>query len=135
MATDFASLYVNALQDLGQPPSAADGWVGDPGDVPVALADLYRVAGLHPLNRSHHRVLLPDELRRERDTRVVFAVENQEAVVWAYDIADPSDDPEVWQGHPSSTGNAIDAWYSEDMTLSSFIISMWRWLAAADEAH
>ena len=134
VVTDFASIYVGTLEDLGRPPSAADGWDGNPGDVPPSLSELYRVAGLHPLNRFHHRLLLPDELERH-DTRVVFAVENQETIVWGYDISEPSDDPLVWQGHPSATGDAIDAWYSEDMTLSSFITAMWRWLAAPDEAH
>ncbi len=127
-ATDFTSVFEAALEDLGRPTDATHRWEGKFAGVPPALAALYRVAGGHPLNQSHHRLLLPHGLKRH-GTKVVFAIENQETVVWAYDSADTSDDPGVWQGQPApGDGRVIEAWFSEERTLTVFIVSMWRWL-------
>lgn len=74
-------------------------------------------------------MLPPDELKRD-DGKVVFAEENQQVVVWAFDAADTVEDPQVWQGQAGSgdTGDAM-VWYREEETLSSFMVSMWRWVA------
>ena len=72
---------------------------------------------------EHHRLLPPEELD-EHAGKVVFAVENQEVVVWAFDRDDPSDDPLVWQGQPSGE------WYSEEASLSRFMVGMWEWIVA-----
>lgn len=71
---------------------------------------------------AHNRILQPDQLR-VIDDKVVFAEENQNVVVWGYDVGSTQDDPEVWQGQPLGGDHE---WYREDVTSSRFLIEMIR---------
>lgn len=125
---EFAARYRAALDDLGHPADATHGLTGPfPDWLPRSLEDLYRVAGNHPLNSTHNRLIPPDELMTH-DRRVVFAEENQQVVVWAFDADGPDDDPLVWQGQPDSDDPESLTWYSEEQPLSDFIIDMWGWV-------
>lgn len=125
---EFAAKYLSALYDLGHVVEPSHGVAGQVPDwLPPALGELYRIAGMHPINRTHHRLLLPDELER-RNGRVVFAEENQQVVVWAFDVEDQEDDPIVWQGQPEPAEPTGFVWYSEEQPLSAFVIEMWSWL-------
>ena len=128
---NFTEVYRTALDDAGQPADSSHGWEETLPDIPEALAALYRLAARHPLNQAHNRLLLPDELEVQGQ-RTIFAKENQEAVVWAYETSEASADPPVWQGHPDGRKGSISAWYPEDATVSEFMVSMWRWLAEPD---
>lgn len=99
--------------------------------LPQSLRELYRVAGNHPLNRVHHRLLSPDELERD-DERVVFAEENQQVVVWGFDADEEAADPLVWQGQPNVDEATGLVWYPEDQTLSEFLLSMWTWITIGE---
>ena len=131
-AGEFAARFLAALDDLGQPADPSHRLAGSiPDWLPLSLRELYRVAGNHPLNHVHHRLLLPDELERD-DKRVVFAEENQQVVVWAFDVAERAADPLVWQGQPDRDGATGLRWYPEDRTLSGFIIAMWKWITTGE---
>lgn len=125
---EFADLYRSTLADLGVPAGDSHQLTGEfPPFLPQSLADLYSVAGHHPINGMHNRLLLPDQLQR-RDGKVIFAEENQQAVVWAFREADAARDPEVWQGQPAAGGfDEGIVWYSEESPLSRFIVKMWTW--------
>lgn len=129
---EFAARYLSVLDDLGQPADPSHRWVGSiPVWLPPSLRELYRVAGNHPLNRVHHRLLPPDELERD-DMRVVFVEENQQVVVWAFDTHDRAADPLVWQGQPDPDEATGFVWYPEDRSLSEFMISMWKWILTGE---
>lgn len=126
----FTPRFLAALEELGQPADRTHRTNDEvPNWVPLALRELYLVAGNHPLNRAHNRLLPPDELKPD-DGRVVFAEENQQVVVWAFETVDTAADPMVWQGQPDDAAGFV--WYSEDRTLSEFIISMWNWIVTGD---
>ncbi len=129
---EFAPRYLAALDDLGYPAGPSHGLKDSiPDWLPRSLDELYRVAGNHPINRMHHRLLPPDEIEAH-DKRVVFAEENQRVVVWAFDADDGSDDPLVWQGQPDPDDSPGLVWYPEDRTLSDFIIEMWTWITSGE---
>lgn len=122
---DFATWYAEALEEVGltlRPADAID--QPDRSDLPASLRGWYRIAGNSPLNSAHNLIFSADQLR-EHDGKVIFAEENQEVVVWAYEAGDTDHDPEVWQGQPDPTGHAL-TWYSEELQLSRFLIEMLR---------
>lgn len=128
----FALRFLAALEELDQPADPTHRMNDEvPNWVPLVLRELYLVAGNHPLNRAHHRLLRPDELK-PNDGRVVFAEENQQVVVWAFETTDTAADPMVWQGQPDPDDATGFVWYSEELTLSEFVISMWRWIVTGD---
>ena len=133
MATGaFTRRYLSALEDLGEPADSSHRLAGPLHDwLPLSLKELYRIAGNHPINCVHHRLLLPDEIERQ-DNWVVFAEENQQVVVWAFDQADHADDPLVWQGQPDPSDAARLVWYPEDRALSDFMIEMWTWIKSGE---
>lgn len=129
---EFAEKYRAVLEQLGQPVEPSHGMAGTlPRWLPRSLRELYRVAGNHPLNRVHHRLLPPDDLVHD-DKRVVFAEENQVAVVWAFESEERSDDPNVWQGQPDPADATRLTWYPEEQTLSAFLVSMWKWILSGE---
>lgn len=126
---EFAARYVAALDDLGYAADASHRLTDPiPDWLPRSLRELYLVAGNHPINRMHHRLLLPDEVEL-RGPRAVFAEENQQVVFWAFDRDDPASDPLVWQGQPVPGDSSQLVWYSEERTLSEFMIEMWTWVS------
>ncbi len=57
----------------------------------------------------------------------MFAEENQGVVAWAFDRGEEADDPNVWQGQPSAErSHPSYEWFSEDLTVSRFIVEMLR---------
>jgi hypothetical protein len=95
--------------------------------LPAALSAYYRIAGRHPVNEMHNRLLPADELQRAHG-KLIFAVENQGSVIWGLDDSDDAADPEVWQGQPIGRDwNEGILWYSEEMPLSRFLMTMWTY--------
>jgi hypothetical protein len=91
--------------------------------VPRALADYYAVAGRHPINREHNR-LLPIARLQWHDDWLVFMEENQNVVVWGMARADVgSSNPMVWQ----CSNAEPPQWFAEDYRLSQFLMATWRW--------
>lgn len=129
--TPFADRYRETLSVLGQPAESPHAWDRPlPESLPQALAELYAVAAKHPFNRVDYELRMPDDLE-VIDGKVVFAEENQGVVVWAYNTSDDGADPVVWQGQPSRTEpGGIETWYSEEKTLSVFVVELWNWLFA-----
>lgn len=96
-----------------------------PTDWPAALKALYSVAGQHPANHRHNRLLAPGEAM-SHESKLIFAEENQHVVVWAIDQSEVLADPRVWQGQADAAGGY--RWYLEDRPLSGFMAEMWRWI-------
>ncbi len=91
--------------------------------IPKSLFDYYEFAGRHWINEEHNR-LRPVEELSWNDDRLIFADENQNVVCWGIDRSEVTlDDPVIWQGINDDT---ID-WYSEEQTLSRFLMAMWKW--------
>lgn len=96
--------------------------------IPAALREYYLAAGRLPLNKEHNRLRDPAELSL-LEGKLVFMEENQVVVFWGTDErACDQDDPEVFQAN-----NEVPiVWYSEQISLSDFIIKMWRWQYGLD---
>ncbi|MEO6989319.1 MAG: hypothetical protein ABI239_11810 [Aquihabitans sp.] len=124
MARDqFIEHYRTSLAMHGLPLGDPDALEGTPTTgVPVSLQAWYEVAGNSRLNSAHNRILGPG-LLRYADDKVIFAVENQEAVVWGFDAATTADDPEIWQGQTAEADDRFE-WYSEEALLSRFLMTM-----------
>ena len=133
--SSFADLFRSSLADLGLPADDSHRLsVPLPPSLPRSLKALYLVAGQHPINGMHHRLLLPNQLDR-RGGKVIFAEENQQTIVWAFDESDGVDDPEVWQGQLAAGG--LDegiVWYSEELPLSRFVVEMWTWTVTGESS-
>ena len=89
--------------------------------LPIALREYYAIAGKLDINVEHNRLYTPRQLKNWRG-KLVFMEENQNVVFWGVDI-DDSGDPEVLQ----ACNEMPLRWYSEECTLSRFIVKMWRW--------
>ena len=126
----FEAFYKAALEEIGLPLGDDDRLeLRAQQRVPPALQAWYFVGGRSWLNSEHNRVLGPSDLRDSGD-KVVFAEENQQVVVWAFDRFSTADDPEVWQGQPA--GDPVH-WYPEDLSLSRFLIDMFHHTVADDD--
>lgn len=133
---DFHERYVEMIRrHLGRDPKKADG-LPDSAltkcerrlgvKLPAAMRDYYRLAGkLEQINKAHNFLFTPDELRID-DGRLWFMEENQAVVHWGIPLKNLSeDDPRVYQ-----RANVDGAkWYSEKMTFSAFLISVFDWQA------
>lgn len=97
--------------------------------LPKGLVDYYAVAGQHPINEEHNRLLPIEEIIWMGD-KIVFMEENQSVVCWGIDQADLNQqNPIVWQGMSGETFS----WYEEDYKLSQFLMAMWKWLITGEE--
>jgi hypothetical protein len=91
--------------------------------IPSALRDFLWLAGQSKENRFHNRLFMPEELLAE-DGYFLFMEEYQAVVHWCIPLAlIKRADPEVYQRVNSDEPE----WYSEDMTLSEFIIKNLEW--------
>jgi hypothetical protein len=91
--------------------------------LPSALRDYLALAGLAPETREHNRLYLPEELQVE-DGFLVFQEENQAVVHWGVPLRSAKRaDPEVWQRANEDRAE----WYSEEMTLSDFVVKNLAW--------
>jgi uncharacterized protein (TIGR02996 family) len=88
--------------------------------LPRVLRDYYLLAGRHPFNQAHNRLLSPDEWDRESG-KLVFLVENQGVALWGVKINDPAnDDPPVYFRYDSDF--AEDAkWRQTNPRCSDFL--------------
>ena len=119
----FVEQYRTSLAMQGFPLGDSDALKGTPTTgVPVSLQAWYEVAGNSQLNSAHNRILGPG-LLRYADDKVIFVVENQEAVVWGFDAGTTADDPEIWQGQMTDAVDHFE-WYSEEAPLSRFLMTM-----------
>lgn len=97
--------------------------------LPKGLVDYYAVAGQHPINEEHNR-LLPIEEIIWMGNKIVFMEKNQSVVYWGIDQADLSQqNPIVWQG---MNGESF-SWYEEDYKLSQFLMAMWNWIVTGKQ--
>ena len=96
--------------------------------MPMALKTYYSVAGAaRHLNLAHHRLLPPPDIVIENEF-LVFMHENQSVVSWGFRVQDLSqDDPVVWQRNNTPPRE----WFSEDLTFTKFLESMFAWYAEA----
>ena len=79
-------------------------------------------------SKEHNRLRDPAELSL-LEGKLVFMEENQVVVFWGVDErACDQNDPEVFQ---ASNEEPI-VWYSEEISLSDFIIKVWRWQYGLD---
>lgn len=125
----FEAFYRNSLEALGLPLERDDALdVPSQLELPTALRAWYSVAGASWLNAAHNRVLAPEHLRHSGG-KVVFAEENQDVLVWGFDVGSATADPEVWQ---RPAGPDDHQWFSEELTLSRFLVEMIRHTVAPD---
>jgi hypothetical protein len=94
--------------------------------LPQALMDYYAIAGQHWINK-HHNLLYSIQELEWVGNKLVFMEENQSVAFWGILETDLREaDPIVWQG---VNGESLE-WYSEDLTVSQFLMEMWRWTLA-----
>ena len=131
MGAAFTDLYHDTFATLGLPLDASHAGPADP-DMPRALADWHRLTGAHPINAQGNRLLPPGDIFI-RDGKRIFFEEEQGAILWAFDYGPATgDDPEVWQGVMVDGSDDI-FWYSEEMSLSAFLVAMLRWKVTGEE--
>jgi hypothetical protein len=97
--------------------------------LPLGLVEYYAVAGQHPINSEHNRLLPIEEIFWLGD-KLVFMEENQWVGYWGiarHDLAQPN--PIVWQGINQET---VD-WYEEEYKLSQFLMAMWHWMITGEQ--
>lgn len=100
--------------------------------IPQALKDYYLVAGKHPISKEYN-IFLPPEKFEVHDGYLWFMEENQTVCHWGIKEHDLKQiDPEVWQLHTDSSGK-LSAAYSEDRTVSTFIINYFDFLKVCND--
>jgi hypothetical protein len=125
----FEDRYRTAFEDLGLVIEAAHRVPSEAlPDLPSALRIYYELAGCHPINVAHNR-LIPPEALRAADGRLVFMTENQNVTEWS--ITDfESENPMVLQRVSNQDGTTD--WYPEDLFFSDFIVAMLRWTVTGE---
>ena len=91
-----------------------------------ALSHTRLMSGFNALLPAHTIAASPEGY-------MVFARESQDVVIWGYRFGDEEIDPIVYQSQPG-TGDGPSAWYSEDLPLSSFLVSFAYWNLAQGAA-
>jgi hypothetical protein len=135
----FKEYYTRRFHEIfGAPPVPGDGLGEDAVRsrlarvglvVPVSLFEYYALAGLHWINQNHN-LLRPIEALEWMGDKLVFMDENQWVVFWGVQKEDLGKaDPIVWQG---VNGKPIE-WYTEEYTLSRFLMAMWKWTMTGEE--
>ncbi|WP_288559217.1 hypothetical protein [uncultured Victivallis sp.] len=125
---DYKELYQNAIKNLtGSIPETETRMRETEFDslcqypAPQALKDYYLVAGKHPISKEYN-IFLPPEEFEVHDGYLWFMVENQAVCHWGIREDDLKQiDPDIWQLHTDRAGR-LSAAYSEDRTVSSFIL-------------
>lgn len=96
-------------------------------ELPPALRAYYLACGaVEALNRSHNRLLPPQELQCE-DGHLVFMDENQGVCCWGLRVDSLAEqDPQVWQGVSVAGTDALE-WHGEDLPCSQWLRLMGWW--------
>lgn len=84
---------------------------------PKSLNEYYKI------NSEHNRLYKPNKIY-EIDDYLIIAEKNQNVVIWGIKSRDITEDPIVYQGQQFAEATQC---YSEELTFSKFIISMWKW--------
>jgi len=91
--------------------------------LPLALRLYYELAAALPINKERNVLYDPQHIAKQSG-KLVFMEENQRVVFWGLRIeALRRSDPEVFQAQNSTP----TVWYSEELTVSDFILKTWRW--------
>jgi hypothetical protein len=131
MADSFTTSYRSVLKLLDIKPTSRDASSERQLDkaehrlgtkLPKALRSYYALFGKHKLNRTHNRLLAPEDLFVAKG-RLVFMEENQNVVYWGVPCRSAALDPPVFQTTDPEDG----PWCRECAHCSKFLAVMFCW--------